>query len=91
MSEKQKDTQHSAHMHKLADIIAAAVLLSLIAFAGLAITGILGASLGAVGTTWFALYSLIVVMSATKLYGKSVYEAVKGAGEGFLKMQDGGN
>ena len=29
-------------------------------------------------------------MSATKLYGKSVYEAVKGAGSGFLKMQDSG-
>jgi hypothetical protein len=27
-------------------------------------------------------------MSATKLYGKSVYEAVKGAGSGLLKLQN---
>jgi len=75
-------------MHRLADVIAAVVLLSLLVFIGLAIVGTITATLEAVGTTWFALYSLIVVMSATKLYGKSVYEAVKGAGSGFLKMQN---
>lgn len=75
------------HLHWLADGIAALVFLSLIAFVALGILGV-GVGLSAVGATWFALYSLIVIMSATKLYGKSVYEAVKGAGSGFLKMQD---
>jgi uncharacterized integral membrane protein len=88
MSNKNNITQNSAHMHKLADIIAAVVLLSLILFIGLAIIGTTTATLKSVGATWFALYSLIVVMSATKLYGKSVYSAVKGAGSGFLKMQN---
>lgn len=75
-------------MHRLADVIAAVVLLSLLVFVGLAIVGTITATLESVGATWFALYSLIVVMSATKLYGKSVYSAVKGAGSGFLKMQN---
>lgn len=67
------------HLHWLADAIAAIVILSLLLYTGLAIVGAYGASLGAVGTPWFSLYAFIALMSATKLYGKKVYEAVKGA------------
>ena len=55
------------------------VVLSLVVYIGLPIFGIYSASLEGVGATWFGLYSLVVVMSATKLYGKSVYKAVQGA------------
>lgn len=84
---EDNNKQRPNHMHKLADITSAVVLLSLLLFTGMAIVGIGGATLEAVGATWFALYSIIVVMSATKLYGKSVYEAVKSAGGGFMNMQ----
>lgn len=59
-----------------ADVIAAVVVLSLVAFVALALTGFYGASLAAVTLPWYTLYAFVVVMSATKLYGKSVYRVV---------------
>lgn len=78
--------QYKTTIKALADFVAAAVVMSLVLFAGLAITGLFGASLGAVGATWFGLYAFIVLMSATKLYGKKIYDSVKGLGKGFLQM-----
>lgn len=77
-----------AHLHWLADSVAAVTVLSISLFIGLAVLGIAGATLSGIGATWFALYSFVVLMSATKLYGKSVYDAVKGAGQGLLKAQN---
>lgn len=81
--------EKSKHLHKLADIIASVILISLVLFIGLSVTSMFGSSLTEIGPTWFGLYALITVMSATKLYGKSVYEAVKGAGSGFLQLSSG--
>lgn len=76
------------HLHWLADIVAAIVVLSLALFVGLSILAAWGASLGAVPATWFGLYAFVVLMSATKLYGKKIYEAVKSVGKGLLQMQE---
>lgn len=79
------------HLHWLADIVAAILVTSLALFVGLSVVSAAGASLVAIPPTWFGLYAFVVVMSATKLYGKKIYEAVKGAGQGFLQMQNGRN
>ena len=69
----------------LADSIASLVILSLVAFLSASILGISGASLSAVGATWFGLYTFVVLMSATKLYGKKIYNVIKRIGETFVK------
>lgn len=66
------------------NLIASVVVLSLVAYIGLAITSTLGTSLSAVGASWFALYAMVVIMSAIKLYGKGVYNAVRGLGNSVL-------
>lgn len=73
---------------KLADSIAAVVVVSVPLFIGLSALGIFGTTLTGVTATWFGLYSFVVLMSATKLYGKSVYDAVKGVGKGLLKTAE---
>jgi len=72
------------HLHWLADSIAAIVVISVVLFVGLAVGNVFGATLTGISATWFGLYSFIVLMSATKLYGKSVYDAVKGVGKGLI-------
>lgn len=72
------------HLHWLADIMAAIVVGSIVVFAGMAITGVFGANLSAVGATWLGLYGFIVIMSATKLYGRKIYNAVKGIASELL-------
>lgn len=64
----------------IADIVATVGVISLFIYVGLALVGLFGASLAAVTSMWFGLYSFVVLMSATKLYGKSTLEAVKKAG-----------
>jgi fatty-acid desaturase len=74
--------------HRLiAESIAATVILSVVLFVGLVIVGAFGATFAGVGATWFGLYAFIVLMSATKLYGTGIYEAVKGMGKGLLSQQ----
>ena len=72
------------HLHWLADSIAAAVVLSVVAVVLLVVLGAGGASFSGVSASLFGLYAFVTLMSATKLYGKSVYEAVKGVGKGLL-------
>ena len=67
------DKRHSI----IAESIAAIILLSFVAYIGAAIFGLLGAGLAAVTAPWFTVYTLIVVMSGTKLYGKNVLNAAK--------------
>lgn len=74
------------HLHWLADTTAAIITLSLAAFIGLSLLGI-ATPLTAIPVTWFGLYGFIVLMSATKLYGKAVYESVKSVGKGLLQLQ----
>lgn len=78
------------HLHWLADSIAALTVISVSVFIGLIILGIGGATFTNIGATWFGLYSFVVLMSATKLYGKSVYDAVKGVGNGLIQSQNKG-
>jgi len=78
---------NKSHLHWLADSVAALVVLSIVLFVGLVIVGAFGATFAEVGATWFGLYAFIALMSATKLYGKSIYDAVKSVGKGFLGQQ----
>lgn len=75
----------------IADGIAALFVLSLPGFIGLTIVGLFGATLMPINATWFGLYAFVTLMSATKLYGKSVYNAVKGVASGFLSQNRGNN
>lgn len=52
----------------------------LLVFTGLvaaAVFGLWGASLAAVGQTWFALFSFVVLMAAVTVLGKEAYETVQ--------------
>lgn len=70
------------------DLIAALVVLSFVAYIGLAILGVFGTSLAAVTAGWMALYSTVVLMSAVKLYGKKTLETVRNAGGQLVKVND---
>ena len=68
----------------IADFVAALVIVSLVVFLAISILGIGGANLSSVGAIWFGLYAFIMLMSATKLYGKKIYDATKGIAESFI-------
>lgn len=68
----------------LADIVAAILLVSFASYIGLSILAIAGASLQRVGPVWIGLYGFLLLMSATKLYGAGVYNAVKSIGGQLL-------
>lgn len=70
---------------KIPDVIAALVVITFVSYIGAAIFSFAGASLAAVGATWYMLYSFVVLMSAVKLYGKGVFNAVKDSGSTLLK------
>lgn len=74
--------------HMLADSVASIVVLSVAGFILLSMLGVFGATFNNVGATWFGLYAFVVLMSSTKLYGKSVYDAVKGIGKGLIGQRD---
>jgi len=81
----------SAHLHWLADIIAATVILSVVAIITIVVMGFNDGGLQPVTASFFGLYAFVVLMSCTKLYGKSVYEAVKSVGQGLLPRASSGN
>lgn len=79
------------NLKALSDTIASIVILSLVAYIGLATLGVYEATLENIGISWFGLYSFIVIMSATKLYGRGVYNTVKDLGLGLLNIEPPNN
>lgn len=73
-------------LNALADITASLVILSLVAFIAAALIGVYEATFSNVGLSWYGLYAFIVIMSATKLYGRGVYNTVKDLGLGLLNI-----
>lgn len=71
-------------MYVLANVVASFVIVSFCLYVGLAVTNTLGAQLDRVGVVWVGVYTFILIMSATKLYGTGVYNAVKAIGKGLL-------
>lgn len=71
-------------MEIYANVVAGFVILSFSMYIGLAVLGVYGAQLDRVGPVWIGVYTFILIMSATKLYGTGVYNAVKAIGKGLL-------
>jgi small neutral amino acid transporter SnatA (MarC family) len=82
-SETDKQKRHSA----IAEVVAATTILSMVLYVGLVVVGFLGASFAAVGGFALGIYSFLLLMSATKLYGKGVLKAAKDAGGQLMKNQ----
>jgi hypothetical protein len=68
----------------LANVVASFVIISFSIYIGLAITNTFGAGLADIHVVWTGVYTFILIMSATKLYGTAIYNAVKAMGEGLL-------
>lgn len=79
------------HIPSYADVIASIVVLSLIAYITIVLLGVNRGTLDDVGLTWFGIYSFLLLMSATKLYGRAVYNAVKRIGAGILGIDQSDN
>jgi len=74
--EKQNERRHS----RIAEGVAATAILSMVLYVGLVVVGFAGATFSAVGGFALGIYSFLLLMSATKLYGKGVLKAAKDAG-----------
>lgn len=70
-----------------ADIVSSIVVLSVVGFILLSLLDVRGATLEDISATWYAIYSFVLLMSATKLYGEGVYNAVKSVGRGLLGIE----
>jgi len=80
------DEEPAAKRHKIiAEVVAAVTILSMVLYTGLVVVGFAGATFAAVSGFALAIYSFILLMSATKLYGRGVLKAAKDAGGQLIK------
>lgn len=80
------DEEPAEKRHRIiAEVVAAVTILSMVLYTGLVVVGFAGATFAAVGGFALGIYSFILLMSATKLYGRGVLKAAKDAGGQVIK------